>query len=286
MIGTQRLPLKSRSDYSTVTETPGTRVTSEAFKMLHSRYAYAAEFCQGKDVLEVACGAGQGLGYLARRTRHIVGGDYTHALLDLAHQHYRGRVPLVCLDAHSLPFRDQSFEVVLLFEAIYYLADPENFLQECRRVMRPTGVLLVCSANKEWYGFNPSPFSKRYFSAGELKWLLDSSGFNPQIYGAFPAAESTGSRRVIASVRKLAVRWNLIPKTMKGKEALKRLFYGQLVALGPEIDEHLAQPAPLYPISTTEAVTGYKILYVIGRLKESGRVSQSHCATGSAPAMA
>jgi ubiquinone/menaquinone biosynthesis C-methylase UbiE len=107
-------------DYEQVTEIPGLGATREQMSMLYTRYRTAAAFCEGKDVLQVACGAGQGLGYLAAKACRVVGGDYTARLLNLARSHYRDRIPLVRLDAHKLPFRDQTFEVVILYEAIYY----------------------------------------------------------------------------------------------------------------------------------------------------------------------
>jgi len=58
----ERDVLPATRDYSTVTEVPGVLVTGEAFRMAHSRYAFAAEHCEGRDVLEIACGAGPGLG--------------------------------------------------------------------------------------------------------------------------------------------------------------------------------------------------------------------------------
>src|SRR2546427_8051575 len=120
------------SNYTTVTEVPGIRTSREQLAMLYARYAYATDLCGGKVVLEVACGAGQGLGYLVKKAKLVVGGDYTENLIRVAQRYYSGRVPLLRLDAHVLPFRDSSFDVVLLYEAIYYLAYPEQFLDECR----------------------------------------------------------------------------------------------------------------------------------------------------------
>jgi len=42
-------------DYRSVTEKTGDWVTQEALSMLYTRYRYAAEFCRGKRLLEVAC---------------------------------------------------------------------------------------------------------------------------------------------------------------------------------------------------------------------------------------
>lgn len=179
------------TDYGSVTEQPGIKVTVEARAMLHTRYAYAARFCDGKDVLEVGCGAGMGAGLLAKGARLMVGGDFSDSLLRQAHRHYRDRIPFVRLDAHCLPFGDASLDVVILFEAIYYLRSPTHFLRECFRVLRSGGTLLLCSVNKEWPGFNPSPFSRNYVSAKELRQLLIDNHFEAESYGAFPFAPAT-----------------------------------------------------------------------------------------------
>jgi cyclopropane fatty-acyl-phospholipid synthase-like methyltransferase len=52
-------------EYIHVTEIPGNKASAEQIERLYHRYHFASAFCQGKEVLEVACGAGMGLGYLA-----------------------------------------------------------------------------------------------------------------------------------------------------------------------------------------------------------------------------
>lgn len=227
-------------DYTRVTEATGNRVTREAVSMLYTRYTFAAGFCEDRRVLEVACGTGQGLGHLAKRGKTVVGGDYTGSLIMEAQRHYRGRVPLLRLDAHTLPFRASRFDVVVLYEALYYLTEPDRFLGECTRVLARPGTLLICTVNKEWSGFNPSPFSTRYFSAGELLDLLERHGFVPELYGAFPVATDSVRDRVVALIRRMAVATHLVPRTMKGKEWLKRLFLGPLVSLPSEVTESMA----------------------------------------------
>jgi len=48
-------------DYSTVSEITGYSVAHEQIQRMYARYRFASEFCDGKDVIEVACGSGQGL---------------------------------------------------------------------------------------------------------------------------------------------------------------------------------------------------------------------------------
>jgi ubiquinone/menaquinone biosynthesis C-methylase UbiE len=254
------------SNYTTVTEAPGQRASREQLAMLYTRYAFAAEFCHDKHVLEIACGSGQGLGYLAKKARKLIGGDYTENLLKGAHQHYRGRVPLLRLDAHALPFRDSSFDVVLLYEAIYYLANPEHFLDECRRVLLEKGMLLLCTANKEWSDFNPSPFSTRYFSARELSELLRKHGFRVELQGAFPVKKDSANNHMVSFLKRLAVALHLIPRTMKGKEILKWLFLGRLSPLPSEVNEGMDGYAAPVAISDTEACTRFKIIFALAHL--------------------
>ncbi len=258
--------MPSSRDYSSVTESPGNQVTHEAVDMVLTRYHWAATLSAGKDVLEVGCGAGQGLGYVARSARHVVGGDYTEALLQAARRQYHGRVPLIQLDAQALPFASGSFDVVLLFEAIYYLPDPGRFVAECRRVLRDGGRLLICSANCEIGGFNPSPFSTRYLTARELQQLLEDAGFRTELSGAFPAGSRSPAGRIVGLVKRVAVACHLMPKTMKGKEMLKRVFLGPLVPFPSEVDGTEGTPHALVPLTVPPdgACAAFKVLYVQG----------------------
>ena len=253
-------------DFVSVTETPGHGVTREALSMIYTRYAYAAALCAGRTVLEVGCGAGAGLGYLATKATRVVGGDFTARLLSRARQHYGERIGLVRLDAQALPFRAHSFDVVVLYETIYYLERPDEFFEECRRVLRRPGVVLICTANREWLDFTPSPFSTRYFSAQELGTLLRRHGFQRELFGAFPTAPRSARDRAVSVLKRLAVRLRLIPKTVEGRARLKRVFVGPLTVIPPEILPGGAEQADLVPLHGTTPVREYKVVYAVGRL--------------------
>ena len=250
-------------DYTPVTETPGIGADEEQLSRLYHRYHAASGYSAGKRVLEVACGAGIGLGYLARTASAVVGGDYTRGLLRLAHHHYKGRVPLLQFDAQALPFRDHVFDTIILFEALYYLADTSGFLQECQRILSPEGTLVISIVNKEWAEFNPSPLSTNYYSASELFELLKEQGFHAELFGAFPALTGSTFQMFVSRIKRAAVKLHLIPKSMRAKQLLRRVFLGRLFPLPNELDPGIVKDAPLTPITLAGPVTEYKILYAI-----------------------
>jgi SAM-dependent methyltransferase len=227
-------------DYSIVTELPGGRASREQISRLYHRYRTAGAYAWGKDVLEAGCGAGQGLGYLARRARRLIGGDYTDANLRHARRHYNGTARLVRFDAHRLPFPDARFDLVVLFEAI-------------------------STVNCDWADFNPSPFSVRYFSAPELAASLRRLNFEAELYGAYPVANETARAKAVSALKRSAMTMGLMPRTMKGKEIFKRVFFGRLEPLAAEIEDGMAEYVPLEPISAEAPDSRHKILYAVGR---------------------
>lgn len=253
------------NDYTDVTEAHGNQITREALEMMWTRYAFAAMYCEDRDVLEVACGAGQGLGALARKARRVVGGDYTSRLLGMARSQYRSRMPLTQLDAQAMPFRDGSFDVVVLFEALYYLPEPAAFAREARRVLRPGGHIVLCTVNCEWADFNPSPFSTGYLTARQLRLLLESVGFTVSLYAGFPVTSATARDRMVSVVKRLAVKSGFMPKTMTGKRLLKRVFLGSLVDFPAEIADGAAAFREPIELTSVSAAGSYKVLYAVAR---------------------
>jgi SAM-dependent methyltransferase len=256
------------NDYTSVSELSGYRVTQEQIARMYTRYRFAADLCVGRDVLEVACGSGQGLGLLAKRAKSVVGGDFDPAIVALAQKHYGDRIPVKQMNAHAIPFADQSLDAVILFEAIYYLKDPLLFFRECKRVLRKGGILVIGSANKEWPGFNPSPFSHTYFSAQELSGRLNNEGFDVEIFADCPVQRDGWQKKAVGWIKEVAVRFHLMPKTMKGKEILKRIFMGRLQPLPSELKEGMLVYSSPTPLPIGVPVNDFKVLFAVGRKSE------------------
>lgn len=249
------------NDYVSVTELAGDEVTQEQVDRLCNRYYWAGCYCVGKDVVEVACGTGQGLGYLANVAKSLKAGDYSEDILKIARSHYGQRIELKQFDAQDMPYDDDSFDVIILFEAIYYIPSADKFLSECKRVLRHGGKILIATANKDLYDFNPSPHSYQYYGIKELGELFRKQGFSAQCFGCFPVEQASLRQKALRPVKMIAAKLGLIPKTMKGKKLLKRLMFGKLVYMPAEITEDMTPFTEPDPLPMDKPDTRHKVIY-------------------------
>lgn len=253
--------MQTATDFITITELAGDEVTRQQVASACHRYYWAAPYCKGKDVLEIACGSGFGLGYLAQQARTIHAGDINPALVARVNAHYGDRVPTQVVDAQALPFGDSSLDVVIIFEALYYLRAPSAFVAECRRVLRPGGHVLVTNSNKDMPDFNPSPYSQTYHGVVELGRLFDLPTFSTTFFGYWTYETAPLWQRALVPVKKTLVAMNLMPKTMNGKKFLKRIVFGKLVPMPLEIAEGMIDYTPPAPIPAFVPDRQHRVVY-------------------------
>ncbi|MFQ5640167.1 MAG: class I SAM-dependent methyltransferase [bacterium] len=222
----------------------------------------------GKGVLEVACGTGQGLGYLKKLSKSIYSGDFSADTLNIAKDHYKDRIALTQFNAEKLPYRKHCFDVVILFEAIYYIPSAERFVAECRRVLRKNGMVLIATANKDLYDFNPSPHSHRYYGVVELEELFSKQGFSVECFGCTPVDGVSLRQRLLRPVKKLAVQYGLMPKTANGKKFLKKLVFGKLVTMPAEIEEGMVPYEPPVQLPLGRPDRRHKVIYCAAKRGE------------------
>lgn len=254
------------TDFLDVTELAGEPITSEQYDRLVHRYGWAARYCAGRDAVELACGSGAGLGLLAGVSRSFEAGDFSAAMLARVRRHYGERIPVRQFDAQAMPFPDGSKDVILIFEAIYYLADIGRFIRECRRVLRPGGQVVVVTCNKDLYDFNPSPHSQSYLGVRELAAEFGGMGFGVECFGYFPVTQVSGWQRLLRPVKRAAVAAGLMPKTMRGKRLLKRLVFGPPVLMPVELAASGIQPAEPVRLDATVADRAHKVIYCLATM--------------------
>ncbi len=116
------------------------RARSLTEKLLHY-----VEGDQKPEFLDVGCGDGEVVDYIARRYgSRVVGIDIDPVQLELARKRINdlASVTFIEADATSLPFADASFDVVLSFGVLQHIANWEDALKEISRVLRDRGYFL------------------------------------------------------------------------------------------------------------------------------------------------
>lgn len=253
-------------DYSLITESAGLKASQEQIARLYQRYQFAREFSVDKNVLEIGCGAGLGSGYLAKVAKKVVGGDIEEKNVSVAREYYKNRqnITVDFMDAHNVPLFNESLDLVLLFETIYYLKDPKRCVSEVARVLREGGVFMVCTVNKDWEDFHPSPYTYKYFSGPELYGLMKESFREVKLYGGFPVDNRGTGDEFISLIKRFAVKFNLIPGSLKSRAYLKRIFMGRLISIPNEITEGMAPYETPLEITKDKVNGKFKILYAVG----------------------
>jgi ubiquinone/menaquinone biosynthesis C-methylase UbiE len=93
-------------------------------------------------MLDIGCGTGFVIDLMRDTFLEIHGIDATRAMLDRVDR-TGGNVILHEGLAESLPFEDETFDLVTAYSVFHHLADHRPVLAEAHRVLRPGGVLYV-----------------------------------------------------------------------------------------------------------------------------------------------
>ena len=154
-----------------------------------ARYILAREHVRpGQVVLDAACGLGYGSAALATGTgaARVLGVDLGENAIAYARDLYGASLPnlvFAAQDATRLPqLADASVDVVVSFETLEHLPNPEALLREFSRVLKPGGVFIGSVPNL-WIdekGRNPVPYHYHVYDHAQLheqiarhfEWLL------------------------------------------------------------------------------------------------------------------
>ena len=118
----------------------------------YHRYLFTLRYCVDKHVLDIASGEGYGSFLLGQVARSVIGVDIDQEAVDFANQNYMSElVSFRRGDATKLPIEDQSVDVVVSFETIEHFANQGDFVAEIDRVLRPDGLVIMSSPDREIY---------------------------------------------------------------------------------------------------------------------------------------
>ncbi|APU13353.1 class I SAM-dependent methyltransferase [Actinoalloteichus fjordicus] len=156
---------------------PGIARENYWFRRHEAAYLALLPHCRGARVLDAGCGEGYGAAMLASVAEVVVAVDLDAPAVAHVGRAYPG-VGAVRAELTTLPAATASVDVVANLQVIEHLWDQPAFMAECRRVLRPGGLLLLTTPNR--LTFSPdgttNPFHTRELDPAELAELLSDAG--------------------------------------------------------------------------------------------------------------
>lgn len=121
-------------------------------------------------LLDIGCGTGNVVRIAEELFETVVGVDVSVNMLKLAREH--SQASYLTGDGLRLPFQDASFDMVSLYATLHHTPDPEQFLSEAARVLRPGGSLYT--------GHDPNYYLVRFYFPVFKLLHLGRSGFGDE----------------------------------------------------------------------------------------------------------
>jgi SAM-dependent methyltransferase len=145
------------------------------------------ERLDGRDTIELGCGTGYVSAWLARRGARPVGIDNSAKQLETARRLQRQHgleFPLLLGNAEAVPYPDASFDFAISEYGAALWADPDRWIPEAARLLRPGGELvfltngllcILCMPDTEAEGPATDRLRRPYFGMHRTEWP-DSEG--------------------------------------------------------------------------------------------------------------
>ena len=153
----------------------------------------------GDRILEIGCGIGTIVHELSKKGHDIIGIDISSEAIEYGRKKYSD-IHLEVQAAETLPYEDESFEVVLSFDLFEHIAKIEKHISEVGRVLGPSGYYLFQTPNRysniiyetlwtrslQWRRYHPS-----LHSPWQLRRRMARHGFDTRFVKMNPINEFT-----------------------------------------------------------------------------------------------
>jgi len=117
------------------------RKDGAAYEMM---YEMIRPVVKAKTVLELATGTGLIARHIVNAAAHIEATDASAEMIaEAKRDNHSAKLHFSVQDMFRLPYADESFDVVIVSNALHIVPQPENALAEIKRVLKDDGVLIA-----------------------------------------------------------------------------------------------------------------------------------------------
>lgn len=169
------------------------------------RYNFCKQFVAGKTVIDIACGSGYGTQIIAEAGAQLAhGADISPETVEYATKTYaHAKSEYFVADGTDLPFGDHCYDVAVSFETIEHLEHYQKFIDELKRVLSPSGLLIISSPNKDLYP-SGNDFHYEEFTEEEFLTMLQVQFKHVKLYyqnnfllsSLFESSQSLSSNKI------------------------------------------------------------------------------------------
>lgn len=145
-------------------------------------------FLNPKKLLDIGCGTGNVLMRINRNENlYLYGIDISEKMIEKAKKNLGNKAELKVGDSEYLPWKDNSFDVIVCNASFHHYPNPEKVLLEMKRVLKkngtviigdPTGPIIVRQILNLLFKFSNNG-DYRAYSKKEIEALLIKCGLEP-----------------------------------------------------------------------------------------------------------
>lgn len=142
-------------------------------------------------ILDLGSGTGRGARCLVKRYKRswVVSLDRAPRMLHVARRHaarFFSRESFVCADAMALPLADNCVDLVFSNLTLQWLPDLDRVFSECRRVLKPKGLLILSTFGPDtlmelrssWAGIDSAPHVNVFIDMHDVGDAMIRAGFS------------------------------------------------------------------------------------------------------------